>query len=282
MPTIHITGDLGELTARAQALAAPATQSGVHPGDNLLKVDIMVHTAPLLRGLRAAQLFTDPKDEGESYTSIRLAPENDHLTITAANALSMFITTAPLVEAAWSDAGIIDIPVWQAKEIITIYDGKNEFEDHLRITADPVRVRTVDSSRFIDMLDHNWPRRAMSEAAPDVPAILEGIRHAERDDVPPVGATLMKRIAQAANVFNRADVKIDATTTHYIFKIGPYATATANIPDELRPGQDGADHETLDDTDDPSAADASEPQPRSENNRGGFRLVTANPPKGTL
>lgn len=282
MPTIHITGDLGELAARAQALEAPATQPGVHPGDNLLKVDIMVHTAPLLRGLRAAQLFTDPKDEGESYTSIRLAPEDDHLTITAANALSMFITTAPLVEAAWSDAGVIDIPVWQAKEIITIYAGKNEFEDHLRITADPVRVRTVDSSGFIDMLDHNWPRRAMSEAAPDVPAILTGIRHAERDEVPPVGAALMRRIAQAANVFNRADVKIAATTSHYIFQIGPYATATASIPDEHRPEQDGADRELLDATDDDLVSEPTSQQPRSENNRGGFRLVAANPPEGTL
>lgn len=218
----------------------------IEPGDNRLAVDLLVHTDPFLRGLRGARLFADPKDKGESYSSVRLTPEDDRLIISAANPLAMFVTSAPLVEGAWSDAGVIDLPVWQIAEILAVYGGKHEFEDQLRITADEVRVKMVDTSGFIDMLDHNWPRRNMAEAAPDVPPAVEGIWGVDRDTVPPVSASLMRRIAEAGKVFNLADIITAATHTHYLFTIGPYARATAAIPQNFRPeDEDAADREVL-------------------------------------
>lgn len=219
----------------------------VEPGDNRLAVDLLVHTEPFLRGLRGARLFTDPKDKGESYSSVRLTPEDDRLIISAANPLAMFVTSAPLVEGAWSDAGVIDLPVWQIAEILAVYGGKHEFEDQLRITADEVRVKMVDASGFIDMLDHNWPRKSMTEAAPDVPPAVEGIWGVERDTIPPVSASLMRRIAEAGKVFNLADIITEATHTHYLFAIGPYARATAAVPQCFRPedDEDSADREVL-------------------------------------
>ncbi|MDN6438358.1 MAG: hypothetical protein L0K27_02695 [Corynebacterium nuruki] len=220
------------------------------PGDNRLPVDLLVHTEPLLRGLRAARLIADPKDKGDSYTAIRLTPADDRLIISAANPTDMFITSAPLVEAAWSDAGVVDIPVWQAVEILAVYGGKHDLEDRIRITADEVRVRMVDASGFIDMLDHNWPRKAMAEAAPDVPPAVEAIWDQEEDEQPPMSSKLMRRIADVGKLFNIADVVTTISHNHYRFAIGPYARATSVIPEAFRPeDQDDAAGETLDDVD---------------------------------
>ena len=211
----------------------------VDPGDNRLGVDVMVRSLPLIRGIRAARLFTNPKDEGDSFTSVRLQPHDDRMIITAATPLAMFITSAALVEGAWSDAGVIDLTVDQVAQLVSIYGANPDGEAQMRITAGESKVRTVDASGLIDGLNHNWDRRAMQETAPDVPQVVAEVWPAvvrEKGKIPPISQTVTAAAEKAAAIFNKADLYFAATDTHHLISLGVAAHVISIIPDEFRPG----------------------------------------------
>lgn len=212
----------------------------VTPGGNRLGVDVMVRSLPLIRGIRAARLFTNPKDEGDSFTSVRLQPHDDRMIITAATPLAMFITSAALVEGAWSDAGVIDLTVDQVAQLVSIYGVNPDGEAQMRITAGESKVRTVDASGLIDGLNHNWDRRAMQETAPDVPQVVAEVWPAEIQEtgtIPPISQTVIAAAEKAAAIFNKADLYFAATDTHHLISLGVAARVISIIPDEYRPGQ---------------------------------------------
>lgn len=258
------------------------------PGDNRESVDVLVHHDPLIRGLKAAKLFADTKDAGNSYSCVRLTPEDDRLIITSANALSMFITTAPLAEAAWSEAGVIDIPATEVPEIVSVYTGRREpqIDDQIRITAGEVKVRFVEASGFIDGVNHHWRRVAMEETAPDVPAAVDPIFAAEHaESVPPMSPTLLEVLVKASRVFGKCDVLVTATETHYLINLGGYARVVSIIPEMFRPGaQDDEDEGTdVDEAEDQeqtaegTSDDVPDEDTPTEPDRPTFRVVRADP-----
>ena len=210
----------------------------IEPGDNRARVDVMVRSLPLIRGLRAAKLFAEPKDEGGSFTCVRLIPRDDRLIITAAHPLAMFSTSAPLVEAAWSDAGVVELGCDQVAEIVAVYGAQPDGDAQMRITATERKVRLVDSSGFIDGLDHIWERRFMEDTAPDVPAAMDGAWPDELVPVklPPVSQGIAATVEKAAAVFAKSEILISCTDTHHLFAIGAAARVLSVVPEVYRPG----------------------------------------------
>lgn len=239
-----------------------ATTRLVEPGDNRLGMDVLVPAQTFLRGIKAARHFADKKDESETYSCVRIAPGADAVTITAANPISMFFTRAQTFEPAYNDAGVVDLPVWMVDQILTVFRPRT-MDDELRITthADSEVVKIAESTGLFSVNVHQWPRKFMSENAPDVPVILGEVFKLEpllqRPQV--ISPTVAHQVLQATKIM-QTEFVIDQSEHHYRFRIGGHASAIAAVPDQI--------------------TDDDKPEIQEDEGHSGLRLVTATPPDG--
>lgn len=209
----------------------------VRNGDNRLDFDCLVNTIPLMRGLKAALFFIDKKDEGGAYRHVRIALDGDRATISAANPVSAFAASAPLVGEVPSGQGVVDLTPDVVRNVISIYANVDDYEAMMRVKATESTVFFQDQSGFFNGDLHRWPRYAASELAPDAPAMIHTVLGQSAAESPLLmDSDTLHRVLQAQKVL-RGESRVDASDAHYRFRIGAHAAAIRVFPDGASAGE---------------------------------------------
>lgn len=254
----------------------------VNPGDNHLAVNCIVNLVPLIRGIRAAIHFADKKDESGSYNGVRLMPFGDRMIISAANPMSMFATSAQLYAEPAAEAGVIDLPIWMAQQVVTLYGGYTDPEAIVWVRATESLVGFRDQSGLFPSDMHQWDRHHLKETAPDVPAALSKIFSQPRwePEHTVLTASESHRVLQVQKIF-ATPVALDCSHTHARYRIGVSGKAAVVLPSEMR--QDPIDfEETTRDSDETTTGDSDEAAEDGCKTIRAVSIVKANPTGGVV
>lgn len=248
------------------------------PGDNRVDVDCIVNMVPFIRGVRAALHFADKKDDSNTFNGVRLTPFADRMVISAANPLSMFATSAQFHTDPGVDCGVVDVPLWMAKHVVSLYGSSSDPEAILWIRARKSTVCFRDQTGLFPGDIHQWDRHEFSESAPDVPAALTRIFEQPRwePDFLVTTDNETHRVCQVQKIFSSPAV-VDCTRTHARYRVGTSAKIAVILPEEMRQESLDLDEEPSD-NDDQDDEESSQPEDRAQR----VRVVRAQPRGGAV